>query len=202
MSADTERLRRTREFFAPRAARWDARFGDDLPAYARAVDEAGIPAGATVADVGCGTGRALPPLRAAVGPDGVVLALDVTPEMVRVAAERARPVAAGLAVADALRLPLADRALQAVFAAGLITHLPDPAEGLAELARVTGEPGLLVLFHPTGRRALAARHGRELRPDEPLEHVVLDRLLARTGWRLRDYDDAATRFLAVADRVA
>jgi SAM-dependent methyltransferase len=202
MSADTERLRRTREFFAPRAARWDTKFGDDLPAYARAVDEAGIPVGGVVADVGCGTGRALPALRKATGPDGVVLALDVTPEMLRVAAGRGQPCGAGLVVADALRLPLPDGSLDAVFAAGLITHLPDPAEGLTELARVTRDPGRLILFHPSGRRALAARHHRDLRPDEPLEHAVLGPLLAATGWRLRDYDDAVDRFFAVADRVA
>jgi ubiquinone/menaquinone biosynthesis C-methylase UbiE len=202
MSADTERLRRTREFFAPRAARWDSRFGDDLPAYARAVAEAGIPPGARVADVGCGTGRALPALRAAAGPEGVVLALDVTTEMLAVAATRARPAGAGGVAADALRLPLADGGMDAVFAAGLVHHLPDPAQGLRELARVTRSSGLLVLFHPSGRRALAARHGRELRPDEPLERAVLEPMLARTGWRLRDYDDADDRFHAVAARVA
>jgi hypothetical protein len=38
------------------------------------------------ADIGCATGRALPALRAAVGPAATVLGLDVTPEMLQTAA--------------------------------------------------------------------------------------------------------------------
>jgi SAM-dependent methyltransferase len=200
-SPDRERLRQTRAFFAGRAATWDARFGDDMPAYAAAVAEAGLPAGALVADIGCGTGRALPALRAAVGPTGVVLALDATPEMLSAAAVRSSGCGAALIVADALRLPLADLALDGIFAAGLLMHLPDPAVALTELARVTAEPGVLILFHPSGRAALAARHGRELRPDDTLGCAVLTGLLAATGWRLRTYDDAEHRFFAVAERV-
>ncbi len=33
----------TQAFFGCRAATWDAKFGDDLPAYRAAVAEAGIP---------------------------------------------------------------------------------------------------------------------------------------------------------------
>jgi ubiquinone/menaquinone biosynthesis C-methylase UbiE len=80
-TADTERLRTTRSFFASRAATWDSRFGDDLPAYTAAVAEAGLARGGLVVDLGCGTGRALPALREATGPAGTVLALDATPEM-------------------------------------------------------------------------------------------------------------------------
>ena len=58
----------SREFFGPRAATWDAEFGDDMRAYAAAVDEATIPAGSNVVEVGCGTGRALPVMRRSTGP--------------------------------------------------------------------------------------------------------------------------------------
>ena len=75
------------EFFTARAARWDARFPDDGPAYAAAVAELGLREGKRVLDAGCGTGRALTPLRAAVGASGVVLGADLTPAML----ERARP---------------------------------------------------------------------------------------------------------------
>src|SRR5579863_10148056 len=71
-------LAQTQAFFGCRAATWDTKFGDDLPAYRAAVARAGIRRDGVAVDVGCGTGRALPPLRAAVGPGGVVLALDVT----------------------------------------------------------------------------------------------------------------------------
>ncbi|EFE85291.1 predicted protein, partial [Streptomyces albidoflavus] len=67
-----------REFFTPRAATWDSRFPDDGPAYEAAVRALGPRPGDAVLDAGCGTGRALPALRAAVGPAGTVLGADLT----------------------------------------------------------------------------------------------------------------------------
>ncbi|GIF73643.1 hypothetical protein Asi02nite_31610 [Asanoa siamensis] len=193
-------LSESRAFFAVRAATWDAKFGDDLPAYAAAVAEADLPVGGTAVDVGCGTGRALPALRAAVGPTGRVLGVDITPEMLAVAAERAAPPHALLLLADARHLPLPNATTDAVFAAGLVAHLPDPVAGLRELARVTRPGGRLVIFHPSGRRALAARHGRPVRPDEPLSRAPLTATTAAAGWHLDHYDDADHRFLALATR--
>ncbi|MET9111959.1 methyltransferase domain-containing protein, partial [Streptomyces zhihengii] len=69
------------EFFGARAADWDSRFPDDGPAYAAAVALLGLRGGDRVLDAGCGTGRALEPLRAAVGADGVVIGMDLTPGM-------------------------------------------------------------------------------------------------------------------------
>jgi SAM-dependent methyltransferase len=193
-------LSELRTFFAARATTWDAKFGHDMPAYRAAVDEAGIGAGAVAVDVGCGTGRALPALRAAVGPTGTVLGLDATPQMLAEARAHGRDSGAYLLLADARRLPLPDASVDAVFAAGLLSHLPDAAAGLRELARVTRAGGRLVLFHPSGRAALAARRGRSLRPDEPLAEAPLRRSTAATGWRLHRYDDAEHRFLAIAVR--
>jgi len=193
-------LTETRAFFACRAATWDTKFGDDLPAYCAAVAEAGIRRSGVVVDVGCGTGRALPPLREAVGPAGTVIALDVTPEMLAAARPAAQLAGASPVIADARALPFAAGAVDAVFAAGLVNHLPDTAAGLRELARVTGPGGLLVLFHPSGRAALAARHGHALSPDEPLAEGPLRTFTAASGWNLTAYDDASDRFFAVAQR--
>jgi len=187
-------------FFAVRADTWDTRFGDELPAYASAVADAGIPSGATVVDAGCGTGRALPALRTAVGSAGLVIGLDLTPQMLAKARPRSRMAGAHLVLGDARQLPLAAGAVDAVFAAGLVMHLPDFTAGLGELARVTRPRGRLIIFHPSGRIALAARHGRALRPDEPLSESQLEPRLAASGWRLTTYDDPPDRFLAVATR--
>jgi SAM-dependent methyltransferase len=193
-------LAETRAFFAARAATWDTKFGDDMPAYAAAVARAGLPPGGTVVDVGCGTGRALPALRAAVGPDGAVVAIDITPEMLREASCQGRAAHAALILADARHLPLAGESADAVFAAGLVTHLPDIEAGLGELARITRQGGALVLFHPSGRAALAARHGRVLAPDDPLAADTLRRSTRASGWDLTTYDDAADHFFALALR--
>jgi ubiquinone/menaquinone biosynthesis C-methylase UbiE len=198
--AEASYIAKTRAFFSARAATWDTKFGDDMPAYAAAVAEARIPVGGTVIDVGCGTGRALPALREAVGPRGAVIAIDLTPEMLSRARPRGRAAHAALILADARHLPVATASADAVFAAGLITHLPDIEAGLRQLARVTRPGGQLIVFHPSGRAALAARHGRTLGPDEPLNAPQLQHLTATTGWHLARYDDAENRFLATATR--
>jgi SAM-dependent methyltransferase len=198
--SDVARVREIQAFFGARAAGWDAKFGDDIPAYTAAAHEAGYAPGAIVADIGCGTGRALPALRAAVGEAGAVLAVEVTLEMLEQVRATGRDVEVSLILGDALHLPLATGSLGGIFAAGLVNHWPEPVAGLTELARVTASGGRLAMFHPTGRAALAARHGRVVGPDEPLSPGRLGDALAASGWRLDTYDDAPERFLAVAER--
>ncbi|MFH8487305.1 class I SAM-dependent methyltransferase [Streptomyces longisporoflavus] len=191
---------RVRDFFSARAADWDSRFPDDGPAYRAAAFELGLPPGGSVLDAGCGTGRALPALREAVGPRGTVLGIDLTPAMLEAARRTGRDRAGRLVLGDVARLPLRDGSLDAVFGAGLISHLPDPAENLRELRRVVRSGGTLALFHPIGRAALAARQGRKLTADDLRAEANLRPLLAGSGWRLTSYVDEDARFLALAVR--
>ncbi len=188
----------TRAFFGPRAAGWDERFPDDGPAYAAAVEAIGVAAGATVLDVACGTARAVPILARAVGPGGTVVAVDLTPEMLEVAAAKGR--GGGLLRADARFLPLRDGAVDATLAAGLLPHVDDAEAVLAELARVTRPGGTVGLFHPLGRMALAARHGRVPEPDDVRSPAVISRLLRARGWEPELVDDGPERYLVVARR--
>ncbi|MFI2780357.1 class I SAM-dependent methyltransferase [Streptomyces sp. ALB3] len=188
------------DFFSVRAAGWDRRFPEDGPAYAAAVGELRLRPGDTVLDAGCGTGRALPALRTAVGPDGTVVGADLTRAMLDAALRAGRRSSGALLLADVARLPLRAGTLDAVFAAGLISHIPHPGHGLSELARVVRPGGHLALFHPIGRAALAARHGRPLSDDDLRAERRLAPLLAGAGWRLDAYTDEASRFLALATR--
>ncbi|APY91268.1 methyltransferase domain-containing protein [Streptomyces alfalfae] len=193
---------KVQEFFTARAADWDARFPDDGPAYRAAVAELGLRKGARVLDAGCGTGRALPALRDAVGPSGAVLGADLTPAMLEAARQAGRDRYGQLLLADVTRLPLAAASLDAVFGAGLISHLPQPTKNLTELRRVVRPGGLLALFHPIGRAALAARQGRQITPDDLRAEANLAPLLASSGWLMTSYVDEDARFLALAERVA
>ena len=188
------------EFFSARAAGWDGKFPNDGPAYAAAVAELGLREGDRVLDAGCGTGRALPPLRAAVGPSGVVLGADLTPAMLHEAVRAGRDRDGRLLLADVAALPVRSRSLDALFGAGLISHLPRPAENLRELARVVRPGGVLALFHPIGRAALAARQGRQITPEDLRAEPNLRPLLAGSGWRMTSYVDEDARFLALAVR--
>ncbi|MEV8565330.1 methyltransferase domain-containing protein [Streptomyces sp. NPDC051322] len=196
----TDDSRDVQAFFGARAAGWDARFPDDGPAFAAAVAELGLRPGDAVLDAGCGTGRALRPLRAAVGTAGWVIGADLTPAMLQAAVRAGRQHDAHLLLADVARLPVFGQSLDAVFASGLIAHLSDPGANLRELARVVKPAGVLALFHPIGRAALAARQGRALTDDDQRAESRLRRLLSATGWRLSRYADEPDRFLALAVR--
>lgn len=204
MSDEHARLRedhaRVREFFTSRAADWDGKFPEDGPRFRAAVEELGLRPGDRVLDAGCGTGRALPALRDVVGAEGVVLGADLTPAMLDAAVAEGRHAHGQVLVADVARLPVRSQALDAVFAAGLIAHLPRPEDDLRELARVVRPGGTLALFHPIGRAALAARQGRRLTTDDLRAEHRLGPLLARSGWRMTSYVDTDTRFLALAVR--
>ncbi|MEU9941174.1 class I SAM-dependent methyltransferase [Streptomyces lavendulae] len=200
MSRTNEDHTHVQEFFGARAADWDRKFPEDGPAFAAAAGELGVGPGDRVLDAGCGTGRALTPLRAAVGPAGTVLGVDLTERMLAAAREAGRDAYGTLLLADVARLPLRDGSLDAVFAAGLIAHLPDPTANLSELARVVRPGGRLALFHPIGRAALAARHGRELTPDDLRAEHNLRPLLSGSGWDMISYADEDGRFLVLAAR--
>jgi SAM-dependent methyltransferase len=135
-----------------------------------------------------------------VGNDGLVIGIDATPEMLHTAADRERNARARLVLADATRLPLGPDRFDGVFAAGLVTHVPDPADLLRSLARIGRRSCRLAIFHPIGRAALARRHHRDLRPDELLDPNVLPGVLTAAGWNMDHIDDAEHRYLALASK--
>ena len=100
------------------------------------LDAAGVGAGTTVLDVGCGHGG----LCAAAAERGArPTGVDLAEGMV----EAARAAHPGLefAVADAEDLPFADGAFAAALGAFVVNHLPEPERGAAEMARVVAPGG-------------------------------------------------------------
>ncbi|MEV5135531.1 class I SAM-dependent methyltransferase, partial [Streptomyces sp. NPDC053705] len=135
-----------------------------------------------------------------IGAGGTVIGVDLTREMLDAARRAGREASGALLLSDVARLPLPSGVADAVLAAGLVSHLPHPGRGLVELARVVRPGGRLALFHPIGRAALAARHGRPLSDDDLRAEPRLTPLLADAGWRLDAYTDEDSRFLALAVR--
>jgi len=106
-----------------------------------------VPAGAVVADVGCGTGRHFPHL-AALGARTVV-GIDASPEMLARCGGM-RGGAAFVACARAERLPLRDRSCDAALATLVLSYITRLDVAIAELARILRPGGRLLLadLHP------------------------------------------------------
>jgi SAM-dependent methyltransferase len=105
-----------------------------------------------VADVGAGTGALHSAIRS-TAPAARVVALDASAEMLRIAQTRR---GAQAVVADALALPLADQAADAVILAYVLFHLADPPLALAEASRVLrpgGRVGTITWGWERGSRA-------------------------------------------------
>lgn len=193
-----DEIEHTREFFAPRAAGWDDHFPDDEPVYLEAIRDLDPRAGGVMLDLGCGTARAVPVMRRVAGDAATVVAIDVTPEMLDAARTRGRDRDGFLVLGDASVLPFRARSFDVVFAAGVLEHVADPGALLREIARVARTDAVLGLFHPIGRAALAARHGRSLSPGDSMAPDNLRKVLASAGWSLQHVDDAERRYLAIA----
>lgn len=106
------------------------------------------PAGARVGELGSGTGMVTALLARAVGPEGVVWAVDRQPASVARTRRRVAPWPwCTVAQADARRLPWPDQALDAVVSVAMIGEVPaaDRAAVLAECRRVLKPGGRLVL---------------------------------------------------------
>jgi SAM-dependent methyltransferase len=130
-------------------------------------DFAGVRSGQRVLDVGCGPGALTAELVARVGPSAVA-AVDPSGSFVAAARERNPGVEVLQASAD--RLPFPALTFDATIAQLVVHLMPDPIEGLAEMARVTRRRGVLaacVWDHggSQGPLSLFWRPARGLDPD-------------------------------------
>ncbi len=158
---------------------------------ARVLDLAAPAPGDTVVDAGCGNGMYLAEL-ARRGARCRVLGADLSVGMVTAARDRLAAAAGpgaragagladgtmALAGADATALPLRDGTADVALAAHMLYHVPEPADALRELRRVT-RPGGRVVIVLNGdshlnqlRTAVAAARGAD--PATMGERVRLD----------------------------
>ena len=191
MDASTEELRAAHdvlsEFYAEYLAGALDRMPEDravLGLFCDLVLDADM--GASVGDIGCGTGRLEPYLAArGLSPQGV----DLSPEMIRVA-RRDHP---GFGIADLRALPFEDASLAGVVCWYSLMFLPasDQPAAFSQLARVVKPGGYMVTAFKAGDSRVR-RGGRTtglgvefdvywLSPDE-MERRVADAGFATVFW--------------------
>jgi ubiquinone/menaquinone biosynthesis C-methylase UbiE/uncharacterized protein YbaR (Trm112 family) len=145
-----------------------------------------------VLDNGCGPGLLMAHLSEHHRDVEQLVGVDVSPGMLR----EARAVVGTqdeevyLFQADACRLPFEDAAFDIVYARGLLHHLPDPTQGVAEIERVLKPGGSVVILEPNKNLISAlprviARRGKHFDSDHKnfragyLHQIVSDSLTVR-----------------------
>jgi SAM-dependent methyltransferase len=145
-----------------RSAGYDSWFDSTWGGYAFAVEArtllhaSGDLTGHELLDIGCGTGRftSLFEVRGAV-----VTGLDLDPSMLALARGR---VHGRLVEGDAHRLPFPAQSFDVTVAITLLEFLADPAQVVAEMARVTRPHGRLVIGTLDPRSPWGLAHRRRL----------------------------------------
>jgi SAM-dependent methyltransferase len=171
---------------APAFDRFSDRFS--APLARRLLDAARVGPGDHVLDVGTGTGVVAFPAAARVAPEGTVLGVDISEEMLATARAKAAgmldPGNVTFRALDAQALALPDASFDVVVSLFAVHHLPDPLAALREMNRV---------LRPGGRLAVGVGSGPPL-----LSAAAVRRAFERFGesWRrLRGRELAAPAFL-------
>jgi ubiquinone/menaquinone biosynthesis C-methylase UbiE len=149
--------------------------------------------GDVVLDLACGHGNFTEVLARAVGPEGLVIGVDISPAMLARAVARLRRQALGnvlLVLGDAHDLPIADASLEKLNCSGGFHSMPDLPKALAELRRAS-RPGARLTTSSFAQSATdqRARAKRWLRRRFAVNFVRLDWLGHELeGLGFQDYD--------------
>lgn len=164
-------------------------------------DRGGFREGMKVLDVGCGVGG--PALNITAHSGAHVTGLDLVPERVRIARERAEQqgIDARFVVGDALDMPFDDASFDAVYSFEALCHVPDKTRAFQEIQRVL-KPGGIFLGYDwmCGIDLTPEVHSRIVEPICRLHGVpALNSLvdtrqgLEKAGFLITELCDAATR---------
>jgi SAM-dependent methyltransferase len=153
-TADDERvdqahLERSRQVWDRRSDSYGRSEADFAPMRETAIDHLELQPGDTILDVGCGPGVNLGSLRDAVGPEGRVVALDYSPEMVERARERVDDHGwANVTVlqADATTADLGTATFDAALATLSMSVMPDIERAARNVRRALVPSGRFVVF--------------------------------------------------------
>ncbi len=149
----------SKEFFNSRAATWDEKAAEKdtarLEAMAARLD---IKAGATVLDVGTGTGVFTPFLLKKIGPEGKLVCLDFAEEMLKILMSKGFKGNISYICADIINSRLADKYFNAVVCYSVFPHFDDKVKAFKEIYRLLKEDGKLFICHTSSRQAINKIH--------------------------------------------
>ena len=142
-------------FFDRLAPQWDADMIRSDEIISTIMDHAEVRPGADVLDVACGTGVLFPDyLKRDVGS---LTAVDISPEMVKIARNKYPLEQVTVLCGDVETLPM-DRKFDCIMVYNAFPHFPEPARLIERLASLLKEGGTLTIAHGMSRAAIDNHH--------------------------------------------
>ncbi len=193
----------TRTFFNQKASVWDETCCEQDTAKLKVLAERlRIEPGATLLDVGSGTGIFLPLLLTKIGDQGVLVAIDYAEEMIK--RVRGKDVSGRICYlqGDVASLPFGSELFDACVCYSSFPHFQDKPKALQEMNRVLKEGGRLIICHTSNRDEINRLHrqipavANDIIPAEG----KLKTMLKRAGFINIRIDDDATSYLATAQK--
>jgi demethylmenaquinone methyltransferase/2-methoxy-6-polyprenyl-1,4-benzoquinol methylase len=185
----------SKDFFNSRAATWDEKVAEkDISKLKAMLARLDIKAGATVLDVGTGTGVFVPLLLKKIGREGKLVCLDFAEEMLKITRAKGFKGNISYLCADIENSHLADKSFDAVVCYSVFPHFRDKPKVLREINRLLKKEGQLFICHTSSRQAINEIH-RSL--PEVCDHLFPEneethRMLSEAGFediRISDGED-------------
>ncbi len=149
----------SKDFFNSRAATWDEKVAEkDVSKLKAMLARLDIKPGATVLDVGTGTGVFVPLLLTKIGREGNLVCLDFAEEMLKITQAKGFKRNISYLCADIENSQLADKSFDAIVCYSVFPHFRDKPRALREINRLLKKEGKIFICNTSSRQAINEIH--------------------------------------------
>ena len=192
-----------REYFNQKAPVWDEAIAEkDTAKLEQMAGRLDIEPGATLLDVGTGTGVFLPFLLSRIGVNGWIVALDFAEEMLKKARAKNYNGNIDYICTDVTDIPLAGEMFDVVVCYSSFPHFQDKLKALTELHRVMRGGGRLLICHTSGRKQINEIHRQIPTVQNDVIHgeTEMQLMLTEAGFADIEIEDDSTSYLCKAKK--
>ena len=204
MFLDFGKVIMTKAYFNQQAHIWDEKIAEkDTAKLERIVSCLIIEPGATVLDIGTGTGIFLPYLLSRVGTAGKIIAIDHAEKMLLKAKAKRCEENIDFLCADVMAIPMVDEICDVVVCYSSLPHFPDKLKAMREMKRILKKGGRVFICHSSGRAHINSIHRQiptvqnDLLPDA----IEMTTILTNAGFTEIIVEDKADSYFACGMKV-
>ena len=188
-------------FFNSRATTWDEKVAEkDVSKLKAMLARLDIKTGATVLDVGTGTGVFVPLLLKKIGREGNLVCLDFAEEMLKITQAKGFKGNISYICADIENSRLTDKSFDVIVCYSVFPHFRDKPKALIEINRLLKKDGKIFICHTSSRQAINEIHRSvpEVRNHLFPENEDTRRMLSEAGFEDIRISDGKEDYLVSA----